>query len=352
MLLLFGLSTAAWPCAAIFVEDGGAASTDAQELILEQGDGYVDASYRVEAVSNVDRVGWIIPVFGDFIELADADRARFDELRDLTAPQVWIASDAVDDDVGMGCACMGAAKSGGRDNATDTASLGGGSTVQVVAEGFTGTYEYTVISGTDEQDVLDWLDAAGFSVGPSGPAIASYVAEGGVSFAALTVADVVSDETRAELPGVRLRYAGDSLRFPSQMALYGMPEEVSTRVFVLGDQRATVGGGWTSTVFDYRDVDGDPDRVDEIYAGLLRELVGDGRAFVEIWSNDHDGAWLTRFDTIAQRDAHTMDVTFTLDGGTGRTQAELEIWTSSSGAALWLIPGLFGLTVAGVRRRR
>ncbi|RME25361.1 MAG: DUF2330 domain-containing protein [Deltaproteobacteria bacterium] len=350
--LLLSLSSTAWPCAAIFTEDGGSASSDAQEVILEQGDGYVDVSYRVEAGSNVDRVGWIIPVFGEFIELVDADRARFDALRELTAPQVWISSlDGYEDDMMVGCGCAGASKADALQRGGDTGAVDGDSTVQIVAQGFTGTYEYTVISGSDEQDVLDWLDAAGFSVGPSGPAIASYVAEGGVSFAALTVAGVASDETRAELPGVRIRVSGDSLRFPSQMARYGMPEEVSTRIFVIGDQRATVGGGWVSTEFGYRDVDGDPARVDELYADLLRDIVGDGRAYVEIWSDSYQGRWLTRFDTIARREAHTTDVTFSLDGGTRRTAAELEIWTGASAAALWLLPGLFGLTVAGVRRR-
>lgn len=350
LLLSLLLSAPAYPCAAIFVEDGGTASTDAQEVIFDQGDGFTDVSYRVEVRSSVQRLGWIVPIFGEFVELADADLDRFDALRARTAPQVYIETEGAGDGGGGG-GCSGASKGSDRagGNAFDT---GGeqGLGVDVVAEGFTGTYEWTVIQGDDEDAVLTWLEDNGFGIGPSGPAIRGYVQEGGVSFAAITVADVVDQQLQAELPGVRIRYQGDSMRFPATMAEDAMPDEVSTRIFVVGDQRARI-DGWISRPLGTVYVDGASNDVDQVYADALRGFVGDAQVYAEIWSGEDGGQWVTRFDTIAKREAHSSDPTWTVDGGTDRTESELWLTGRMAQGALWLLPGLVGLSV-GLRRRR
>lgn len=365
--LLLALSRPAFPCAAIFVEEGGTASTDAQEALFEPGDGYVDTTWRVNGELDVSRLGWVIPAFGEVLEIADADPERFDGLRQATAPDVWIESTgSYEDDGGGGCGCGTALKgdaAGGERNALDTGagqSLG----VEVVAEGFTGTFMYTVLEATDSQDLLDWLDTNGFSVGPSGPSIDAYVAEaaadGGIQFVALRVDMGAASADRRELPAVRIRTSGDVMRFPSTMARNAAPERMNTRIYVLGDERAVVRGDWDSEQLGSRDGGTWTGDADSAYADVLYDIGGPRRTFAEIWSGPWDGRRLTRFDGIFDREAHIADVYLGDDGGTQSVQSELWFWDSggsaervadSGHAGLLLLPGgLLGL--AALRRRR
>ena len=345
--LLLALSGPARPCAALVVEEGGSASTSAQEAIVEKGPGYVETTWRVQVDHDVHQLGWIIPLYGAFQSLEEADPTRFDELRAATAPIVWVESVGGDEDEGGGLGCGGDKSLGmsdGRGNEADSGSLG----VTVVAEGFSGAFGYTVLEATSDVALLTWLDEHGFGIGPSAPAIASYVAEGGIQFLALDVSMDAADGQTRELPAVRIRTKGDSLRYPSLMAQYGMPTQVSTRVFVLGDQRATVGGGWQSEPFGTREAGSDVEGADEAFREQLEVIGGDAPVFAEIWSGSWEGAWLTRLDTVAYKEVHQSDAVFTLDGGQEARSSELILW-GTSGAGLLLPGGLLGLLA--IRRR-
>lgn len=350
MMLLALLSLPAYPCAAIMVEEGGSASTSAQEVILDQGDGYVDVTYRVEVDNDVHSLGWIIPIYGEFVELADADPTRFHDLRDLTAPLVMIQGVDDSDDGGGSGGCgdkaIGMERGGGASWDNDQ-SLG----VEVVAEGYSGTYGYSVLDASSDTALVQWLADNGFSIGPTGPAISTYVDEGGVYFVALDVDLDGADDSTRELPAVRIRYQGDSLRYPALMARYGMPDRVSTRAFVLGDQRATVGGGWSSEEFSHREAANTAEMSnDQAYREVLMDIAREDAHYAEIWSGSYQDGWLTRFDTVAAKEAHSSDVQFRLDGGVDEIRSEL--WRWDTGDFAWLLAPTALLGLAGLRRRR
>ena len=338
--LLALLAAPAWPCAGLFHEEGLAAESDTQEAILAVGDGSVSVSYRVEYDGDAADFGWVIPVPGEVQTVSDGDEGDFDLLRDATAPMVsW--EYAYDDD--ETCGCGASDKAGGGRNG-DTGSLG----VDVVAEGFTGSYDYAVLEADSADALLTWLSDNGWSVGPSEDSIDAYVSDGIFQFVAIKLTPTdgdTPDEGRA-LPPLSIEYAGDDVRFPSRMARYSEADELRTTVWVVADERYTLTAGWSEAAME--DISGgiDDDPV-ALFQDALRDAAGDSANFAVVYAGSWDGGFVTRFDTLADRAVHDADAEF---GPAGTTDsASVQIWLSEY-AALFLAPGLlFGWAW---RRRR
>lgn len=343
-------STAAFPCAALVHEAGVLAESDAQEVILTRDADGAQVDYRVAYDGDAADFGWIVVIPAGFVSLVDGDDARFDALRDLTQPVVNRYSVGPwEDDGGCGGGCGALAKSGGPDlaNAADTGMQG----VDIVAEGFSGTYTFTVVAAEDADALAGWLDGNGWQAGDAQQSIDDYVAEGGYELVLVELrpdAAMTGEEGRY-LPPVSIRTSSDRLFFPSRMARYAGPMEFRTVIYVEGDQAATV-SGWGSEDMTYETVPDGEAPVDH-YADRLWEIGGDTPTFARVYAGEVDGVWVTRFDARALAIAHTVDAEFALDGGTGAFWVELEVWSDGdTGAALLLLP-LFGLG-AWARRRR
>lgn len=344
MLFLSLFTATAWPCAGLFHEEGLLAESDVQEAIFEQTADGVQVSYLAQYDGDAASFGWVIPIFGEFQSIEDGDPERFTELREQTQPTVYRSY--AEEEPACGCG----ATAGKADNSLgDTAATDRG--FDVVAEGFTGTFDYAVIEGDDAQGILDWLDQNGWQIADSEAAISAYVAEGGVRFVALSLAPQ-SAETSSEgrqLPPVVIQYAGDSMRFPATMARYGAVAEVRTTLWVLGEQQARV-GGWSQTTLSPLEgsIDEEPEQV---WLDGLRAMSAQSPVYNLTWAGDYDGAFLTRFDTLAPKEVHTLDVTFTADGGTNHASTEVWLYEeSSSSVGLLMLP--LALLGAGLRRRR
>lgn len=349
MLLSLLISTA-WPCAGLVHEDGQLADSDAQEVIFSLGDAGVTVSYNVHYDGDAETFGWIIPIFGEFVSMADGDAETFDALRDLTQPQVDYAVEDTGGGGGPSCGC-GAENSfkGG----VDSASLGG---VEVVAEGFTGTYEYTVVTSGDPEEFLTWVSDHGWALHDTDIPVGEYAAEGGVQFVLIRLsaeagAGATPEEGRM-LPPVDLSYSGTDLRFPAKMARYGMVGQVRTTVYVRGDQRATITSGWTAT--DVGTLTGESyDWPEDVYNARLTELGGTNPGYGVVWAGEVDGAWVTRFDTLANKEAHTVDPVFAVDGGTTPVETVIKLGEFEDDASTaWLVFPLLGLGLSAIRRRR
>ena len=355
MMLLQG---AAWACAGLYHSEETLAESDAQEVILSETADGIRAAYRVEYDGDADDFGWLIPAFGEFVSLEEADAAEFDDLRAWSQPQVSYTYDAPEGEDGGG-GCRGGAKSGGTDraNSFDTASAGGQSDggVEVVAEGFTGTYAFQVLEATDSSAFQDWLTENGWSSGGTQPAIDAYIAEGGVQFVALRLTDAggqTPDEGR-ELPPVAITTTGGTLRFPSTMARYGMAPRQHTIVYVQGAGRASAGGGWSETAITtlWGSTEDDPTAM---FMDALWDAGGTSPGWGLVFSNrapDGDG-WVTRFEAYVGRDAHTRDATSTLTAGVETSAVHILLEAGAASASwVWLAP-LAMLGVGGLRRRQ
>ena len=342
MLLLWTV-TAAWPCGGMFHAKGTLAESPAQEVIFRAGDGWSEVDYRVEYEGDAADFGWVIPIPGAFVSLKEADAALFDTYRACTQPVVQYVGD---DEEGSGCSCAGGSKN-------DAGGLSdSGRDVTVVAEGFAGDYEYTVLEATSTTGLVSWLDEHGWSTVGADDALDAYVAAGGFQFVSIALTPTVSETPKQgrELPPVRIRYEGSDLRYPAMMARVAMElSEIRTRIFVEGEERATVSGWNAEEVGTLHAPDGYG--ADEAFDDRLRELGGEHAGFgIVAATTCVDDTLVTRFESLTAPSAHTVDATFAIDGGTTGLQTTIEVDSADGIDTGWLFVPLLGL--AWKRRRR
>jgi hypothetical protein len=337
MTALLWLVGAAWPCAGLVHEGSLLAESDAASAIFERAEGGTAVTYEVTYAGNAADFGWIVPVPGDFVSIVEADPQRFADLDGISAPVVETVHDTP-----SGCGCSkGDALAGGEGRGLGDTSNG----VDIVAEGFTGTYEYVAIAAADSADLIAWLETNGWAVGDTADAIDHYVALGDV-FVALKVVPQVAetpDEGRL-LPPVTLTYGGDVMRFPAVMAAYASAPEQRTVVYVVGEGTATA-TGWTA-----EEVPQIVGTIDDSGAALWEDALRARGAATKYALTYSDGQ-VTRFDTLAPRSAHTADATFTLGAARSvETRVVLYEDPPESSSAMGLLP----LAAAGwlLRRRR
>lgn len=352
VLLTAALTPDANACAGIFHEEGRLAESDNQEVILEDlGDGAARAHYR--AIYNGDSAdfGWIIPIPGEATALEDGDAELFATLRERTAPTVEYLYSS-DDGGSTGC----------RSAKSDNAMAGGtttledrGNGVDVLEEGFTGTYDYTLVAATDASELVDWLTENGWSVGGSEAELAAYVADGW-QFAALSVTPdsaETSDEGR-ELPPVTITYDGD-VAFPARMAASAGAISQRTTLYVIGAHQAQM-SGWDSEALATVSggLDDDPE---SLFLDSLSALSASEASYALTYSREDGDQWITRFDTLTAAADHTEDVWMTFDGDNAAMHAHISLSEDgastsrrSSHGALLLLP-LLGIGWS-LRRRR
>ena len=326
-------------CAGLFHETAAFAESDNQQVILRDLGGEIEVSYNVLYEGNAEAFGWVIPIFGEFSTMEDGDSALFEQLSVDTSPEVNII---YNDDGGRGGCTRSKDMALGSSDSTSNS-------LDIVAEGFTGSYSYSVIEASSADLLEAWLTDNGWSIESSLPAIEAYVAEGGVQFVAISLTDGV-DTDAAYLPPVTIRYAGDQLRFPATMARYGMSPTLRTTIFVLGEQPATV-SGWSSATIE-------PIEDDLYYSpeSLFEEAVwgagGESPGYLLTYAGGHAAdypeAVVTRFDAFASSDAHTVDSSFALDGE-GEVRTVITLTEEDPNEAWLLLPLLAG---CGMWRRR
>jgi hypothetical protein len=128
-------------------------------------------------------------------------------------------------------------------------------------------------------------------------------------------------------------------------------ETLRTTIYVLGDQPATV-SGWSSTVNDAIEADlyDDPTAV---FESALWAAGGDAPGYLLTYAGEHRAelpeSTVTRFDTFASRDAHTIDSSFALDGS-GEVQTTITMVEEGADTEAWLLLPL--LAGCGLWRRR
>ena len=312
----------AWACAGLVHEEGALAESGASEAVLEQTADGSAVTYEVVYTGDAASFGWIVPVAGEVLAVEDGDPARFVALREATAPEVWVESEAP---AASGGGCFGGSSKSDAGNALEG---GRSDDLTVVTEGFTGTYGYVVLAAADAGDVVEWASSNGWSLTAVEADLQRYLDRGD----ALVLLDLHPSVDAGEgvaLPPVTFRSSSAELRFPSAMARSGAAQR--TTIYVAGASRAEVVAGWSQA--DLSELSGEGDAA-ALFDARLAEL-GAERTFARTWSGSVDGEHVTRFDLLAAAEAHTDDAVFGFDGTTAATG--LQIWTSSAGAAwLWL----------------
>ena len=321
----------AWPCAGLVHSDGVTAESDAAQIVIEVGNDDVRVSYLATYTGDAPGVGWIIPVFGELATVGDGDRELFDTLAQVSQPIIDAAPEPT-------CACG---------PAPGDAKAGGSNDLEILAEGFTGTYEWTALAADDPEALTDWLTDRAFA-SPNSDDLDHYIALG-ATFVAVTVrpSDPETAEGGRELPPFAVTTEGlGSLRYPSVMARSATVEAQRTVVYVLGTSRAVISEGWD--VLDLTQVEG-PAGADG-YQVLEDEIarLGASRTWARTYAGDTIDGFLTRFDLAAATDLHTDDAVFALEDTTDEIRTAV-ILGGGSQAGLWLVP-ILGLGLLARRR--
>lgn len=350
MTLVAVWMAAAWPCAGMVAEDAEVATSPEQQVAYFIDGESVEAVYRVTWEGSAESFGWIIPVPGPVDEVADGEEQLFTDLLSLTNPTYSY----YEEDNSVGC-LLGAGSdkndAGGRGGDTGFSPSDG---VDVEDEGFTGSYAYQVLTAESEDALVSWLDEHGFGLGPAEDTIGDYVTEEG-RFVVIELAQTLGggSETRV-LPPVSISYTGEA-SYPAKMGLGALPDTMRTTLWVLGKEHYQV-RDWNQTTIE--DIDG---TVDDDPTGLFEEALydatGDERRYARTWvGHDYDYAWssderlyITRFDTWADTELHTLDVTFGEDSSALEGGVHITLYEELPSEA-WLL--LLPLPLMLLRRRR
>ncbi len=327
------ISGAALACAGLVHAEGLEAESAQQEAIFDIEGSRTTVTYRVGWEGDAPEFGWLIPVPGDFVSLADADAERFDALREVTAPLVYSESAPAS----RGCSCGPTSKG-------DAANVAGGSPGGVIASGFTGTYDYVVLSADTPEELTAWLSENGWRDGGESSLLATYAEDEVVTLAALRLAPGAGD---AGLPPIALTYDGGDVRFPSRLGQLAAGPVLSTTVWVFDDQPTTL-TGWATTDLDHIP-GGTDDEPRELIATELESLSVSEATLARTYVGSYDDRVVTRFDTRTAPVLHTADAVFVPDADARDFILQLELLQSRNVA--WLLP-LFVLPLAWGRRRR
>lgn len=287
-LLSFLIGTA-WPCAGLVHEVGASAEADANDVVFDVGEGTVSVTYATTYAGDATSVGWIVPIFGAFVSVEDAEVSTFDDLHQPTAPFVGYTRQG-------GCFLL----------PTKGGDLGGNG-VEEIAHGFTGTYEYVVLSATSAAEVGLWIEENGWAWSNSEPLVQAYLDEDR-DLVLVRVASTPADDPERGLPPVTITYEGDAMVYPARMAQGSESPDQTATIFVRGTTRATV-SGWG--VVEGGALDGVRGETPQVAWDRVRREAGDERSLLLTWAGELDGAFVTRFDVIAPTDAHDVDMVFT-----------------------------------------
>jgi len=342
-MLLATLVATAFGCAGLVHEEGEFAESGSSEAIFEVLDGEIEVTYEVVYEGDAASFGWIVPVPGEVLAVEDGDEELLAALREDSEPTVLIETPAPAEEEGSSGGCFGRAGSAKSDGSNEALAGGDRGDVTVVAEGFTGSYDYVVVSASDAGAFEAWATEGGWSIGSVTADVQHYLDLGHP----LVLLDLAADgptEAPTGLPPIRIRYAGSEMRFPSQMA-QSSGQQQRTTVYTLGAERAELADGWSHEDVDWVEGSGEPA---DVYWDALAEL-GAERTWARTYAGDFSGRRLTRFDLVAEAAVHDRDAVFQLDGTQGDQDLTISVW---EGNEAWALLPLGLLLVAAGRRRR
>ncbi len=376
MFLALALLPSAFPCGGFVTADAETivAASDAQQAILSrESDTVASASYRANVQGDAEDFAWIIPVPGPVLAVEAGNAQLFKVLEQATAP-VWERALPEDDAGFTGFGCGGASKGDAALGSADVADRGNG--VDIVAEGFAGDFQYTVLEADQADGLVAWLTEHGYDTSVSAPAIARYVDDPAIAYRWVAVQlrpDAAQVGEDLVLTPLTVRWGTDEgqplvVSYPSRMASTSMLDEVRTTLFVTGMGTPSLTNDWAvaASLLVWGDYDVVADSAEddpaELFSTLLRANGGVARTYWRTWAGTPsdvtdfggtglaDPGFVTRFDGIHAPASQLTDVTFVPgDQVWDRTFILLPAEEASADAAFALPLGLLGFAW---RRRR
>ncbi|MFO7561420.1 MAG: DUF2330 domain-containing protein [Enhygromyxa sp.] len=212
---------------------------------------FTEAHIQIEYEGDAERFAWIIPV-SVVPEVLVGSQALFDNLLQATVPQFVVQNTSIGDCGfgGIGCASMDA--SGAREdiNLADDGGNGSGGP-EILDRGFAGAFEYVTLTGDSVDEVVDWLDAAGYAQDPDAPPILEEYLQEGFVFVAVKLRSGAEVD---EIHPLAIRYAGIEPCIPLRLTRIAAVEDMAVRALFLGDSRVAP-QNWPHVVINHARID-------------------------------------------------------------------------------------------------
>ncbi|EDM76915.1 hypothetical protein PPSIR1_37539 [Plesiocystis pacifica SIR-1] len=206
-----------------------------------EGEPHTEAHIQIQYEGDAERFAWLIPVM-EVPEVLVGSQALFDRLLGSTVPTFTINT-RFDGDcggvsgIGCGFALEDASVAGGGDEASNGTfgqedDVGG---VDVIDRGFAGAFEYVVLTGTSVEEIVTWLDDAGYAQDEDAPPILQEYLDEDFKFVAVKLKSGAGVD---EIHPLAIRYPGIEPCVPIRLTRIAATEDMAIRTFFLGQSRA------------------------------------------------------------------------------------------------------------------
>jgi len=247
---------------------------------------YTEAHIQIQYDGNAEDFAWIIPVM-EVPEVLVGSQPLFDNLLAATIPTFTTTNTTIGDcgfggsvgfcakdDGGFNDIALGA---GGRGDGGSGGSEEEQAGPEILDRGLAGAFEYVTLTGDDVDEVLDWLDMAGYAQDPDAPPILQEYLDEGFVFVAVKLRGGVDTN---EIHPLAIRYPGTEPCIPIRLTRIAAVDDMRIRAFFLGQERVAP-SNWPHVVLNHSRFDwvnGPALSYDEV-VGLAIDEAG-GRAFV------------------------------------------------------------------------
>jgi hypothetical protein len=380
LVLALGLLPAsALACGGFFCNGVVPIQQDAERILFEvDPGGTITATVEVQYSGQPNDFSWIVPVPRGFEaqQVGIGDPALFDALEQATAPtffvpgikESWTVTDGGvatevetwDSVGGFGCSPSTRVRSveivyEPGEERTETHQNPDEEIVEATSVSTTnvGPYEATVIAARTGQDLLDWLEGAGYAITDDAAARAEPYVAAGMDFLALRLQPTAP---AGALDPIVFKYEGEVPMIPLVLTGVAASDDTEIVVYIAGEEDWRPANFSQINAFDYDEVQvtgwGGTD-----YGVRLRDRIEDagGQAFIPEFVGDSGAPdflgglpRLTRLRTFLGPDAMTVDPMFEAVGiGADVSNVhELPVDEDEAGFPWWL-----ALLVLGVCRR-
>jgi hypothetical protein len=254
---------------------------------------YTEAHIQIQYEGDAEDFAWIIPVTA-VPEVLVGSQALFDNMLASTVPLFTINTTSIGDcnSFGIGCAAsietaggdaLNGFSTGGTFGGEDGGDTNGGP--DILDRGLAGAFEYVTLTGDSVQEIVDWLDVAGYAQDPDAPPILEEYLQDDFVFVAVKLkggADV------DEIHPLAIRYAGIEPCIPIKLTRIAAVDDMKIRALFLGESRVAP-TNWPHvevnlSQFDW--VNGPATNYDQVVGAAIDEA--GGRAFVTEYAGTDD----------------------------------------------------------------